>query len=120
MNTSVNIFFSSSRWQGPLSIAVYAPSTDFQKAVDSILYYRFLPIPVLLFYVFIVLSVVAVVVVVVVVVVVDVIVVIIILKRECVESTLVKDFVTFHVFFDFYHTPEQVYLSTGSPSLIIV
>ena len=113
MNTSVNIFFSSSRWQGPLSIAVYAPGTDFQKAIDSILYYRFLPIPVLLFYVFIVLSVVAVVVVVVVVVVVDVIVVIIILKRECVESTLVKDFVTFHVFFDFDHTPEQVYLSTS-------
>ena len=29
------------RWQGPLSIAVYAPGTDFQKALDSILYYRF-------------------------------------------------------------------------------
>jgi len=55
------------RWQGPLSIAVYAPGTDFQKAIDSILYYR-----------------------------------------ECAESTLVKDFVTFHVFFDFDHTPEQI------------
>ena len=65
-----------------------------------------------MFYVFIVLSVVAVAVVVVVVVV-DVIVVIIILNRECAESTLVKDFVTFHVFFDFDHTPEQVYLSTS-------
>ena len=32
------------RWQGPLSIAVYAPGTDFQKAIDSILYYRFLPV----------------------------------------------------------------------------
>lgn len=29
------------RWKGPLSIAVYAPGTDFQRAIDSILYYRF-------------------------------------------------------------------------------
>jgi len=55
------------RWQGPLSIAVYAPGTDFQKALDSILYYR-----------------------------------------ECAESDLVQDFVTFHVFFDFEHIPEQI------------
>jgi len=55
------------RWQGPLSLAVYAPGSDFQKAIDSILYYR-----------------------------------------ECAESTLVKDFVTFHIFFDFFHIPEQI------------
>ena len=30
------------RWQGPLSIAVFAPGTDFKKAIDSILYFRFL------------------------------------------------------------------------------
>ena len=36
-----NILFDF-RWQGPLSIAVYAPGTDFEKALDSILYFRFL------------------------------------------------------------------------------
>merc|ERR1719295_796482 len=55
------------RWQGPLSIAVYAPGTDFQKAIDSILYYR-----------------------------------------ECAETTTVRDFATFHIFFDFDHIPEQI------------
>ena len=32
----------------------------------------------------------------------------IIVTRECAESDLVQDFVTFHVFFDFEHIPEQV------------
>ena len=30
------------RWQGPVSVAVYAPGTDFQDAILNILYYRFL------------------------------------------------------------------------------
>ena len=33
-------------WQGPLSTAVFAPGTNLQNAIDSILYYRFpSPIP---------------------------------------------------------------------------
>ena len=35
-------------------------------------------------------------------------IVISILNRECAESTLVRDFATFHIFFDFSHTPDQV------------
>ena len=46
---------------------------------------------------------------VVVVVVVVVIIVISIINRECAESTLVRDFATFHIFFDFSHTPDQVH-----------
>ena len=33
-------------------------------------------------------------------------IVIIILNRECAE--IVRDFATFHIFFDFYHIPDQV------------
>ena len=36
-------------------------------------------------------------------------IVISILNRECAESTLVRDFATFHIFFDFSHTPDQVH-----------
>ena len=32
-----------------------------------------------------------------------------ILNRECAESTLVRDFATFHIFFDFSHTPDQAH-----------
>ena len=28
------------RWQGPISVAVYAPGSDFEDTVDTILYYR--------------------------------------------------------------------------------
>ena len=28
------------RWQGPISVAVYAPGSDFQDAILNILYYR--------------------------------------------------------------------------------
>ncbi|TRY63012.1 hypothetical protein TCAL_11158 [Tigriopus californicus] len=52
------------RWQGPVSLSVYAPGTDFNKAVKAILY-----------------------------------------QRECSHSNLVKDFVTFHLFFDHIHLP---------------
>jgi len=55
------------RWQGPISIAVYAPGYDLEDTIDSILYYR-----------------------------------------DCSNTSLVRDFATFHVFFDFIHTPAQV------------
>ena len=29
------------RWQGPLSLAVYAPGTDFETALETIFFYRF-------------------------------------------------------------------------------
>lgn len=47
------------RWRGPVSLSVYAPGTDFHKAVKAILYHR-----------------------------------------ECSKANLVKNFVTFHMFFD--------------------
>lgn len=52
------------RWQGPVSLSVYAPGTDFNKAVKAILY-----------------------------------------QRECSKSNLVKDLVTFHLFFDHIYLP---------------
>merc|ERR1712243_127887 len=55
------------RWEGPISIAVYAPGYDLEDTMDSILYYR-----------------------------------------DCSNTSLVRDFATFHVFFDFIHTPAQV------------
>ena len=58
--------------------------------------------------VLVIIGVVMVVVVVIVIVVVKVVVVIkiIIVNRECAE--IVRDFATFHIFFDFYHIPDQV------------
>ena len=44
-------------------------------------------------------------------------IVISILNRECAESTLVRDFATFHIFFDFSHTPDQV-LTPDTPGQI--
>ena len=32
-----------------------------------------------------------------------------IINRECAENSLVRDFATFHIFFDFDHIPEQVF-----------
>jgi len=55
------------RWQGPISIAVYAPGSDLEDTIDSILYHR-----------------------------------------DCTNSSLVRQFATFHLFFDFEHTPSQV------------
>merc|ERR1719494_554897 len=55
------------RWQGPLSIAVYAPGTDFEKTIDAIFYYR-----------------------------------------ECRRNSLVRNFATFHLFFDFFHLPAKI------------
>ncbi|XP_059094202.1 beta-1,4-glucuronyltransferase 1-like [Tigriopus californicus] len=52
------------RWQGPISLAIYAPSTDFSTAVKAIMY-----------------------------------------QRQCQTSDLVRDLVTFHLFFDFNHMP---------------
>ena len=28
------------RWQGPISVAIYAPGTDYKRALDAIFYYR--------------------------------------------------------------------------------
>jgi len=55
------------RWQGPLSLAVYAPGTDFETALETIFFYR-----------------------------------------DCTETSLVRDYVTFHIFFDFDHIPSKV------------
>lgn len=57
------------RWQGPLSIALYAPGTDFKNTLDSIGY-----------------------------------------LRDCTDS-LVKEFVTFHVYFGRKHVPNKVSVS---------
>ena len=31
------------RWQGPISIAVYAPGSDLEDTIDAILYHRYTP-----------------------------------------------------------------------------
>lgn len=54
------------RWQGPLSIALHAPGTDFKNTLDSIAY-----------------------------------------LRDCTDS-LVKEFVTFHIYFSTKHVPKEV------------
>ena len=36
------------RWQGPLSLAVYAPGTDFETALETIFFYRFSKIKIFL------------------------------------------------------------------------
>jgi hypothetical protein len=53
------------RWQGPLSLSIYAPGTDFVESMNRILY-----------------------------------------LREC-ASPLVRDLVTFHIFFDSKHVPKS-------------
>lgn len=55
------------RWRGPVSVAVYAPGTDFEHAIDVIMY-----------------------------------------QRDCTGSSLVRDFATFHLFFDLTHLPSVV------------
>lgn len=70
------------RWQGPVSLAVYAPGDDFARTVRSMLYYR-----------------------------------------DCRKNTLVRDFVTFHVFFNLGHipatldNPDQIALKKGDCSI---
>ncbi|CAH1999352.1 unnamed protein product [Acanthoscelides obtectus] len=54
------------RWQGPISIALHAPGTDFEYTIESIAY-----------------------------------------LREC-TTPLVKEFVTFHVYFSTKHVPKEV------------
>lgn len=52
-------------WQGPISVALYAPGHDFQSSLESIAY-----------------------------------------LRNCENaSSLIKQYVTFHLFFDFQHVP---------------
>ena len=55
------------RWQGPISVAVYAPGSDMDETVDAILYFR-----------------------------------------DCTQNNLVRDFATFHIFFDLDHIPATV------------
>ena len=55
------------RWQGPLSVSVYAPGSDLEDTIDSILYFR-----------------------------------------DCSNTSLVRDYTTFHVFFDMAHIPANV------------
>lgn len=54
------------RWQGPISIAIHAPGSDFQSTIESIGY-----------------------------------------LRDC-TSILIRQLVTFHIFFPSEHTPDQV------------
>ena len=74
------------RWQGPISVAVYAPGSDLQDTVDVILYFRssfvfakksklFCNFPHF---------------------------------RDCSPSNLVRDFATFHIIMDLDHIPETV------------
>eukprot|EP00095_Tigriopus_kingsejongensis_P002170 maker-scaffold1597_size34331-snap-gene-0.6 protein:Tk02170 transcript:maker-scaffold1597_size34331-snap-gene-0.6-mRNA-1 annotation:"n-acetyllactosaminide beta- -n-" len=56
------------RWQGPVSLAIYAPGKDFQRSVESILFFR-----------------------------------------HCGPSSLVKDWVSFHLFFSTDFLPPQAY-----------
>ncbi|RXG67652.1 Beta-1,4-glucuronyltransferase 1, partial [Armadillidium vulgare] len=58
-----NLVFLTERWQGPISVAVYAPGTDFDEAVKTIIH-----------------------------------------LRNCVSQN-VKDFVTFHLYFESQHFP---------------
>jgi len=55
------------RWQGPVSLSMYAPGDDFRKTVDTIMYYR-----------------------------------------ECRPNKLVKDYVSFHLYFDLSHIPSDL------------
>ena len=55
------------RWQAPVSVAVYAPGSDLEDSIDTILYWR-----------------------------------------DCSNSSLVKDLVTFHIYFDLAHIPSSV------------
>ena len=55
------------RWQGPISVAVYAPGSDLEDTIDAILYFR-----------------------------------------DCSQTTLVRDFATFHIFFDLDNIPATV------------
>lgn len=55
------------RWQGPLSVSVYAPGTDLNYTLETILY-----------------------------------------LRDCSGNSLVRDFVTFHIYFDLTHIPAYV------------
>lgn len=55
-------------WHGPVSVALFAPGTDFKKTLDSIAY-----------------------------------------LRECTQGgVLIKKFVTFHIYFNDRHIPEEV------------
>ncbi|XP_044260821.1 beta-1,4-glucuronyltransferase 1-like [Tribolium madens] len=62
-----NILPMVERWKGPISVAVYAPGTDFSPTMDAIKYLRCF-------------------------------------------STLVRDLVTFHIFFPSDHIPEKTYI----------
>ena len=50
-----------------MSLSVYAPGTDYEKTIESILYYR-----------------------------------------ECTGRTLVKDYVSFHLYFDLKYIPDNI------------
>jgi hypothetical protein len=54
------------RWQGPISISIFAPGDDYLSALKAIFYYR-----------------------------------------QCLNTTLVRDFVTFHFYFPFAHMPNS-------------
>lgn len=55
------------RWRGPISVAVYAPGSDFEHAIDVILYFR-----------------------------------------DCANQNFVKEFATFHLFFDLDHISKNI------------
>ena len=43
-----------------------------------------------------------------------------IIIRDCTDSSLVRDFATFHIFFDFDHTPDQVWFQFISIVVIFI
>lgn len=63
------------RWQGPISIAIYAPGEDYLPAVKAIMYYR-----------------------------------------DCLNTTVVKDYATFHFYFPYGHMPNTTILNQQSLS----
>lgn len=67
------------RWQGPISVSVYAPGSDLDDTLDSILYFR-----------------------------------------DCTHSDLVRNFATFHVFFDMAHIPASVPRHTSLLKKVVI
>lgn len=62
-----NLIPLAKRWQGPISVAIYSPGSDFEMAINAVNYFS-----------------------------------------NCLpDSYLVRDFVTFHFFFEVKHSPEQ-------------
>ena len=58
------------RWQGPISVSIFAPGDDYVTAVKAVFYYR-----------------------------------------QCLETKLVEDYVTFHFYFPFAHITNSTFFT---------